>query len=176
MKRLSLIRVLLSAALLSACMGGTGTDTDNGMKENTVTLGDYNGTAARVVDSDGRPIAGVAIILHTPGYRPDSGAPEPLVLEPSRPLVTDSQGYSRFDLMSPGKFVVEGRLGAATLFFDTLAVADARSLAVYTFRARPTTSAKGRVRLASGLKVVSGAVFLRGTARWSPLDSAGVYE
>jgi hypothetical protein len=165
------------AALLLACIGGTGTDTDNGI--NSVKDGPlhgFSGTAVRVADPAGNGIPGVDLFLHTPGYRGDSGAPEDLLLDSVKVPRSDSLGYARFNLARPGRYVVEARLAGAALFFDTLAVADVKSLAVYTFLRRPSVPAKGAVRLESGLRVVSGTVFVRGTGRFARLDSAGGYD
>lgn len=167
---------MLGAALLAGCIGGTGTDTENGVVVDKGPLEGHKGTAIRVVDGDGKPLVGIAIALHTPGYRADSGAAENRLLDSIKTLVTDTLGYSKFHLASPGKYVAEGRRGDTTLFFDTLAVSDVKSLAAYTFRAHPSASLRGRVRLASGLQVVSGKVFLRGTGRLAVLAADGTYD
>lgn len=168
---------LLAACLLASCIGGTGTDTENGVRDHENGLFEgFSGTAARVVDADGRPLAGVDMVLHTPGFRGDSGAPETLVLDTGRSLRSDSLGYARFQLLRPGKYVVEGRRDGAALFFDTLAVPDVGSLSIYTFRARPSLAVKGAVRLESGFRVESGTVFVRGTERFARLDSAGGFD
>jgi hypothetical protein len=164
------------AVPLASCIGGTGTDTENGVVRNKGPLAGHDGTALRVTDGEGRPLAGVSLTLNTPGFRPDSGAPENLLLDSAKALVTDSLGYSKFHLAAPGKFVVEGRLGDTTLFFDTVAVSDVKALAAYTFRRHPAAGLKGRIRLASGLKVVAGKVILRGTARQAALAADGTYD
>ena len=165
------------AALLLACIGGTGTDTDNGI--NSVKggpLDGFSGTVVRVADPAGNGIPGVDLFLHTPGYRGDSSAPEDLLLDTVKVPRSDSLGYARFNLLRPGRYVVEARLAGAALFFDTIAVADVKSLSAYTFLRRPSVPAKGAVRLESGLRVASGTVFVRGTGRFARLDSAGGYD
>lgn len=166
------------AALLLACIGGTGTDTDNGVNPNLTDgpLHGFSGTAVRVADPEGNPLTGVDLYIHTPGYRGDTGAPEDLLLDSVKVPRSDSLGYARFNLARPGRYVVEARLAGAALFFDTIAVADVKSLSVYTFLRRPSVPAKGAVRLESGLRVVSGTVFVRGTGRFARLDSAGGYD
>lgn len=175
---------LLAAALMSvswcvSCIGGTGTDTENGFTDNKAErspLAGHSGTAARVVDGDGKPRQGVELILHSPGFRGDSSAAEDRILASAQSMVSDSDGYVRFHLAAPGKYVAEGRQDGASLFFDTLAVADVKVLAAYTFRIRPATAARGRVRLASGLRIDSGTVFVRGTARFARLAADGAYD
>lgn len=168
----------IAGLLLAACIGGTGTDTDNGVELVDKGRGHLtgDGTVARVVDAGGNPLAGVALALHRPDFHPDSGVAADLVLDSVKTPVTDSSGYARFHLIQPGRYVVEGSRGGAVLFFDTLAVGDVKTLAAYTFIARPGGLVQGRVRLASGLKVVSGSIFVRGTSRRSALDSTGGYD
>jgi hypothetical protein len=164
---------LLACSLLASCIGGTGTDTENGIAG---LEGFKSGTAARVVDADGRPLAGVEIRLHEPGFRPDSGAPRVLVVDPGKPMVSDSSGYVTFHLLAPGKYVVEGRRDGASLLFDTLAISDAHAPSIFTCRARATSPVRGMVRLVSGLKVDSGTVFVRGTSRSASLGADGAYD
>ena len=139
-------------------------------------LDGFSGTAARVVDADGRPLAGVELTLHTPGFRGDSGAAQELLLDSDKVLRSDSLGYALFNLARPGRYVVEGSRDGTVLFFDTLAVSDVKALSIYTFRTRPAMPVKGGVRLESGLRLVSGTVFVRGTARFARLDSAGSFD
>jgi hypothetical protein len=167
-------RVLPAAALLIAsCIGGTGTDTENGV---TGLEGFKTGTATRVVDAGGRPLAGVEIVLREPGFRPDSGAPGDLVVDPGKPMVSNDSGYVTFHLLAPGKYVVEARRDGASLLFDTLAVSDVHAPTLVTYRARATSPLQGRVRLGSGLKVDSGTVFIRGTSRRASLGADGGYD
>jgi hypothetical protein len=175
----------LAAALslcLSACIiGGTGTDTEKGVgpdSQNTNT--DPNaltGISARVTDSAGRPLSGVTLGLFDPAYRPDLGPfPEAVVANKPESLVSDTGGYVRLSLKAAGKFVVEGVSQGKTLFFDTLAVADLQRSAIFTFRARAPRAFRGKVKLASGLRIDSGRVFIRGTGRMAKVDSAGGYD
>lgn len=167
---------LLAACLLGACIGGTGTDTDNGFDPDDKGPLTGTGTAARVVDADGNPLAGVTLALHRPDFHPDSSVAMDLVLDSVKHPVTDASGYVRFNLIHPGRYVVEGLRGGDVILFDTLSVADVKALTAYTFIARPGGDVAGRVRLASGLKVVSGSIFIRGTSRRSDIDSAGGYD
>lgn len=169
---------ILAASLMAGCIGGTGTDTPNGIVTDIENKGPLTGTgtAARVVDADGKPLAGVTLSLHEPDFHPDSGVATDLVLDSVKTPITDSSGYVRFNLIHPGRYVVEGSRGGAVVLFDTLTVADVKTLSAFTFIARPGGAVKGRVRLASGLKVVSGSIFIRGTSRRSDIDAAGGYD
>jgi hypothetical protein len=170
---------LAFAVCLSSCLlGGTGTDTENGATPQEIK--DPNALsviAARVTDSLGRPIRGVGLRLFDPAYRPDLGAaPAAVASTPPESLVTDTGGYARIALKAPGKFVVEGTQPGKTLFFDTLAVASLKQSAIYTFRARSSSAFKGKVKLASGMRIDSGRVFISGTGRVCAVDSAGAYD
>jgi hypothetical protein len=176
----SLVSALAFAGCLSSCiLGGTGTDTENGVAKNQ-EVKDPNaltGIAARVTDSLGRPLQGVALKLFDPAYRPDLGAaPAAVATNPPESLVTDTGGYARIALKAPGKFVVEGNQLGKTLFFDTLAVADLKQSAIYTFRARSAQAFKGKVNLVSGMRIDTGRVFIRGTGRMCVVDSTGAYD
>jgi hypothetical protein len=130
-----------------------------------------------VTDSSGVPLAGVSLRVFDPLYRPDSGtAPLAIVRNAVDSLVSDTGGYVRLHLNGPGKFVVEGMSAGGTLFFDTLAVADTQSASVYTFRTRTAKACKGKIRLASGMRIDSGRVFIRGTRHTVKLDTAGNYD
>ncbi len=179
-KASGILAALALAGCLSSCIiGGTGTDTENGVNENK-SNSDPNaltGIAARVTDSLGRPLRGVALRLFDPAYRPDLGAaPGAVSVTPAESLVTDTGGYARIALKAPGKFVVEGIRNDQTLFFDTLAVADLKHSAIFTFRARAPLAFKGKVKLVSGMRVDTGRVFIRGTGRMCQVDSAGGYD
>lgn len=165
----------LAALALTACIiGGTGTDTENGAKPADSTA---NGITARVTDGQGAALAGVALRLFDPGYRPDLGLePADLVNNAPGTLVSDAQGKVRLSLKAAGKFVVEGSAGGKILFFDTLAVADPAQEASFTFRARATSAFQGKVRLASGMRIDSGWVFIQGTGRVSKVDPQGAYD
>jgi hypothetical protein len=172
----------LAAAALATCftaclLGGTGTDTENGIATDKTDPNALKGIAARVTDSLGKPLAGVALNLFDPAYRPDLGAvPEAMTTNQPGSLVSDTGGYVRLSLKAAGKFVVEGTWQGKTLFFDTLAVADLKQSAIYTFRARAASAFKGKVTLASGMRIDSGRVFIRGTGRTCPVDAAGGYD
>jgi hypothetical protein len=169
-----------AALCLSACiLGGTGTDTENGVKAqgNVTDPNALQGISARVLDSAGRPLRGVALAFFDPAYRPDLGQPPAAVVaNPPESLVSDTGGYVRLRLKAAGKFVVEGISGGKTLFFDTLVVDDPRRAGIYPFRARPSRAFQGRVKLASGLRIDSGRVFLRGTGRAAKVDAGGAYD
>lgn len=170
------------AALLGACVfGGTGTDTENGVAENGVSVSidkqsvSIRGISARVIDGEGRPVRDVRLSLYPPGYRPDTGA-APSTVSGNKTPITDANGYALIDLAAAGKFVVEGVSAGQTLFYDTLAVPDTMSAALFTFFAGTPKAFQGRVNLASGLRLDSGFVFIRGTGRWDKVDAAGNYD
>jgi hypothetical protein len=166
-----------AALLLAGCItGGTGTDTENGFtgKNEPVSV---TGINARVVDGAGSPIRGVSLSLYPPAYRPDSGAALPnLFVDSARVAASDSSGYVALPLRAAGKFVVEGRLHGETVFYDTLAVPDIKQPSLFTFRTRAGKVYKGKVKLASGMRIDSGWVFIRGTARAVKVDAAGAYD
>jgi hypothetical protein len=91
-------------------------------------------------------------------------------------LISDSSGYVSIDLKAPGKYVIEGRSAGQTLFYDTLAVTDLKTAAPFTYRARALSAFKGKLRLASGMRVDSGSVFIRGTRCVAKLDDSGGYD
>ncbi len=174
----------LAAALASLCLGacifgGTGTDTENGVgeaKKDNLTIS-IKGVSARVVDGEGRPLKGVNLFLFDTDYRPDSGrAPEPLLSDPVKPLVTDTMGYVTLNLRGPGKYVVEGVSAGQTVFFDTLAAPDILVATPFTFRARAVSAFQGQVKLVSGMRIDSGLVFIRGTSRSVKVDATGHYN
>jgi hypothetical protein len=160
-----------AALLLWACFGGTGTDTENGIVE---TKAPNLSMAAHVTDGDGHPLKDVILVLRYPGFRPDSGGPAGP--DSLGELKTDAAGDVKFQLRASGKFVVEGGLGGAVLFYDTVAVADSTGRTTYTFRSRPGRNFKGTVRLASGLRIDSGVIFVRGTGKAARLAADGTYD
>lgn len=173
----SVLAGLAAAMCLGACVfGGTGTDTENNVAEtnHTVTL---TGVSARVTDSTGAPMAGISLRIFDPLYRPDSArSPDAWVRNTAESLVSDTGGYVRLYLKAKGKYVVEGLAAGTTVFFDTLAVADTQSASVYTFRARTVKAYSGKIKLASGMRIDSGRVFVRGTGHSAQVDTAGNYD
>jgi hypothetical protein len=161
---------------MSGCVfGGTGTDTENGVTgEGNVKI---SGVSARVVDGNGFPLKEVSLRLYLPGYRPDSGAAAPsLLASGAKAMTSDDSGYVTVQLAAAGKFVVEGVSAGQTVFFDTLAVPQTTSASLFTFRTRSVRAFKGKVKLASGMRVDSGVVFIRGTGRSAKVDAAGGYD
>ncbi|HKP96478.1 MAG TPA: hypothetical protein VJ385_12040 [Fibrobacteria bacterium] len=169
---------LWSALQWGCVLGGTGTDTENGIKDaENPDVVSITGVSARVVDGNGAPLKGVALHLYLPGFRPDSGlAPASLLADTAKALVSDSAGYVTIRLSAAGKFVVEGVSAGQTVFFDTLAVPSVTSSTLFTFRTRSVRGFKGKVKLASGMRIDSGSVFIRGTARHAKVDPAGGYD
>lgn len=178
--RFRFLALAAASVLLWGCiMGGTGSDTENGVTgENphpdVVSL---QGISARVVDGSGMPLQGIFLNLYPPSYRPDSAqAPVSPLADPAAALVTDSDGYAGIALKSAGTFVIEGRSAGQIVFFDTLPVPDLKATASFTFRTRQVRSFRGKVRLASGMRIDSGTVFIRGTARSVKVDAEGGYD
>jgi hypothetical protein len=180
MRRIGLAGVVavLACLCLGGCnIGGTGSDTENGVQPLTGERIEIKGVSARVVDAEGKPLANVNLFLFAPEFRPDTGkAPASVMADTAKPPVTDSLGYVSLSLKAPGKFVVEGVLAGLTLFFDTLAVPDIKVATPFTFRVRATAAFAGKVKLVSGMRIDSGTVFIRGTSRKAGIDAAGNYN
>jgi hypothetical protein len=177
LKRLSAAAALsLASALMWGCLGGTGTDTENGVIGNSNKV-DITGISARVVDGGGTPLGGISLKLYLPGFRPDSGsAPPSLLIDSAKPMVSDTAGFVTIQLKAAGKFVVEGVSSGQTVFYDTLAVPDVKHSTLFTFRTRAVKGFLGKVKLASGMRIDSGTVFIRGTGRFAKVDPAGNYD
>jgi hypothetical protein len=159
----------LLACALSGCMGGTGTDTENGI---VVT--------ARVVNASGTPAQGVEVTVLPANARGDSLGENPLV-NPNTPLVTDSNGYIYVILKSPGVYVAEGRRADTALFIDSLRTQQGTASTVgfsngQVFVVEPSLRAIGKIRMLSGFRADSGRVFLRGTKLQSPVGMDGSYD
>jgi hypothetical protein len=173
--------------LLAGCIiGGTGTDTENGVKDKNVNSMNEApaGTTviqAHVVDTTGKPIPGVLLTAIGIYYRPDSMnsiASEILRSTDTKQkeVVSDSKGAAAFLAAGPGTFVVEGSKEGRSLFFDTLKIGDAKALVNITYTASRLRAFQGRVNLASGMHIDSGKVFIRGTRRSVKIDSQGNYN
>jgi hypothetical protein len=179
MRRIGLagVAAVLASLCLGGCIiGGTGSDTENGVVPTSDKI-EIKGVSARVVDAEGKPLANVNLFLFSPEFRPDTGnAPASVMADTAKPPVTDSLGYVSLSLKGPGKFVVEGVLAGQTLFFDTLAVPDIKVATPFTFRARATAVFAGKVKLVSGMRIDAGTVFIRGTSRKAGIDAAGNYN
>jgi len=157
---------LLGVAVVLGCMGGTGTDTENGLGINV---------NARVMDSEGRPLSGVEIIVHSADFRPDADPRENLFVDTGA-LRTNFLGVSNLAFLDTGHYVVEGRWVGMSVFFDTISVklTDNKSLRVFTPHAPSPVS--GKVQLLSGFRIDTGLVFLRGTGRLSTIHKDGSYD
>jgi len=163
--------------LLAGCiLGGTGTDTPNGITTND-SAGGFSGFTARVVDSSGLPVPGVTLAVFDTGFRPDAGKAQiPLTYNADKALVTDAKGQADIALRAGGVYVLEGSRGDETVLFDTLRIGNPQAAATISFAVRRVKAYKGRVKLASGMHVDSGAVFIRGTRRWARVDADGGYD
>jgi hypothetical protein len=145
------------SATLGACLGGTGTDTENGIS---------------VVDGSSRPMANVRIYVRPATATPDSAGADPVVNGSGTP-VTDEKGFVRFHMDREGSYLVEGRRGDTVLFVDTLRASHDKPQVIV---ARTPVRLSGRIRLLSGLKTDTGLVFVRGTGLSATVRSDGTYD
>jgi hypothetical protein len=161
----------LAAFSLSACLGGTGTDTENGLE---ISI------SARVVDSSGTPVSGVTLAVHDATARVDSGIQNPL-LDSTVEIVSDSNGKVHFSLQKAGLYTVAGKVGDSVVFVDTVRALGKPSgvslpgVGGPQFKVERPIRAAGKVRLLSGYSPDSGMAMVRGTKIQSALDTGGSY-
>lgn len=163
----------LAAFSLSACLGGTGTDTENGIEISV---------SARVVDSSGNAVPGVTIAVHDATARVDSGIDNPLK-DSTVTVVSDSNGRVHFELQKAGLYTVAGSLGDSVVFVDTVR-AVGKPTGVGTpvfgdpqFKVERPVRADGTVRLLSGFSPDSGGqAMVRGTKIQSRLGTNADYR
>ncbi len=178
---LPILSLAALATLLVGCIiGGTGTDTENGITDNKINQSAL-GITARIVDTSGNPVPGVLLTAVQPSFRPDSVNPTVLNYAVSndvsqKEVVSNAQGQVGFSLSTSGTYIVEGSKAGQKLFFDTLKIADVKIGQPLTFHARPLHKFQGRVKLASGMRIDSGKVFVRGTSVVVQVDAAGAYN
>src|SRR5690606_14623154 len=98
--------------LFAGCLGGTGTDTENGLEPFTVTI----------VDPMNRPVSGLEVSVQDASVHGDS-IMEDVILNDAGTLTTDSAGSVRLRLARAGLFVVEGRRDDTLFLLDTLRIA-----------------------------------------------------
>jgi hypothetical protein len=165
------LAVLLALIALPGCLGGTGTDTENGIVITT-----------RVVDGSGDPVAGLEMQVSHTRTSSDSLVESPLV-NPGLLLVTDNAGIVIIQLKRPGIYIAQGRRGDTIMLLDTLrALVDPvtgvllSGLGNPVYTAGTPVRASGRLRLLSGFKADSGRVYLRGTSQFSNLGADGSYD
>lgn len=176
-----LVPALAAAALavvLGGCIfGGTGTDTPDSVTSGVLDSANSLGLTARVVDSSGHPVAGVTLAVYDTGFRPDAGKAQiGLLPDAAKALVTDLAGRVDIPLIKSGVFILEGSRGGETLLFDTLRIGNPKAAIRIDFAVRKVKAYKGKVKLASGMHVDSGAVFIRGTGRWAKVGADGSYD
>jgi hypothetical protein len=153
------------------CMGGTGTDTENGVY-----------VSAQVIDSSGDPVANIELNVLDLTARADSNASTPLY-DQNVFLSTDDSGRVSFFLKKNGTFMASGKRGDSVLFIDTLRTKAPVSvpgspggLGNPTFLVETPVQATGKLRLTSGLMVDTGRVMLRGTKLASSINDSGDYN
>ncbi len=161
-------RLLLTAFLFAACIGGTGTDTENGLTE------------TRNSDLNGAPLVGISLRVLPADFRPDKDSPAGNLRSPEgipvETVTADSRGEARFKLADTGTYVVEGFNASGTLYFDTLRVKDISATLKLEFKAQAAQLFAGKIRLQSGYVLDSAVLFIRGTGYWQRLDSSGNYD
>lgn len=170
---------LMVLITLNACIiGGTGTDTPNGLNDPKNELPSaLRALSIQLVDSAGHGVQGITVNLIDTGYRPElKKKPISLVVDSSQVLVSDSTGTVSCDLVKGGIFVLTGSINNAVVIFDTVKIANPKGAALLRFALRKTHLYQGKVKLTSGLKVDSGMVFIQGTERFAKVDSLGNYN
>jgi len=165
-----LLGAAAAACALYGCMGGTGTDTENGVY-----------VSAQVVDSSGEPVANVDVSILDLSARIDSTQSSPLYQDAM--LTTDDSGRVNFFLKKNGAYMAAGKRGDSVLFIDTLKTKvptgtpqNPGGLGNPTFLVETPIAAKGKVRMNSGLQIDTGRVMLRGTKLISGLKDSGSYD
>jgi hypothetical protein len=165
--------LLTALFLLAGCLGGSGTDTENGVQPVFVT--------ARVVTQDGEPASGVRFTVSESHTRADSMLASPVVGGDTA-LVTDVAGYVTFKLKQEGAYVAQGGSGDTVLFLDTLRAKIKRSGVLSggagspLFRVEEPIRAVGRLHLSSGGAPDSGHIYLQGTKLSWDLKKDGTYD
>lgn len=160
-----------AAFILAACMGGTGTDTDNGLAE--------SGWHLRFEDGDGVPQAGVTVLALPADWIPTgpAAAAESSWPTASVTATTSEEGWARLPFAEAGDYRVEV-LGpdGASLGFAGLSVTDTGRSDTLRLSRQPSRNLQGTLVLASGLTIDSGKVFLRGTRHAARVDAFGFYD
>lgn len=163
--------VAMMTCALWGCMGGTGTDTENGVY-----------VSAQVVDSSGDPVRNVELSVLELGARADSVVNDPVWQDETTRLTTDNTGTAFFTLKKGGTYMTSGKRGDSVVFIDTLRVrtpddgTTGGGLGSPQFLVESPVRATGRIRMLSGLEVDSGQVMLRGTRITSNVGDSGAYN
>lgn len=168
----SVALAFLLSAMLAGCMGGTGTDTENGLEPFQLQ--------AFVVEPNGSPAPGVLLSVHRPSDRPDSAATSPL-LSPEDSILSDDNGAFLLTLRERGVYILQGRRDDTTVLLDTLKAlprdpSGPGPLFPMTFRIQGARQARGSIMLLSGYRAESGKVFIRGTSHLSAIGTDASYD
>lgn len=163
----------VAACVLWGCMGGTATDTENGVY-----------VSAQVINASGTPVRNVELNVLELAARVDSAVNDPVGYEKTVNLTTDSTGIAHFYLKKGGTYMTSGKKGDSVVFIDTLRVKVPSAPSVNIdgglgnpqFLVESPVPATGRVRMYSGLVVDSGQVLLRGTKITATLGDSGTYN
>ncbi len=162
------------AAALAACLGGTGTDTENGAAPVHVSV--------QVVWTDSSPVAGARLAVYEAYSRADSVLENPVLEEDSADLLTDMGGFLTFRLKKNGTYVVQGNREDTIIFIDTLQAKISRQGALpggvgnTRFHATAPVRVMGRMRLLSAQRPDSGRIVLQGTNLLWKLKADGDYD
>jgi hypothetical protein len=163
------------------CMGGTGTDTDNGVAE--------SGWHIRMEDGEGAPMPGVLLAAFSTSYLAEPG-PGQGVVETGQTWdstssvwdaaivgATSEVGWARLRFLSPGTYRVEamGQDGSS-LGFTTLAVEDTGRSDTLQFSRQGLRTIRGKIDLASGLILDSGRVYFSGTRHAAKVNGQGLFD
>jgi hypothetical protein len=166
------IAATASALVLAGCLGGTGTDTENGIL-----------VSARVVTADGTPAANVSLTVFEAHTWADSPLTSPVVgPDSSDAFLTNSEGYVTFLLKQSGTYVAKGSVKDTVLFLDTLRAKIDRNGVIGggvgspLFHTEEPKRAKGKMRLLSGYSPDSGRVALQGTNLQWTLGADGEFD
>ncbi len=163
MDRRSFLLPVALAILVSGCLGLTGEGGSAG-KPGKGTI------AGRVVDSEGKSVAGARIMVvgseHNPGLE---GAGDPADV-----AVTESDGSFRTDSLADGYYNLFDSKGQQVAFLDSIGVSADSGAQAPEAVLDASGSVSGVVRLRPGHGVSTVFLVLIGTTTWSvPEDSAG---
>jgi|GEM_PF-5983307 len=178
-KRPGLFAGYASLFLLSGCLGGTGTSTDNGIDSNFAE----SGTAIDFRDPDGKAVPGLRVQIFGADFNPArEPAPSPGEIfsragDRVSPLVTDSLGaLPSLVFHQPGTYVVTAENGNGVVAMDTLRIRNISDRAVLHLAIETPAPTAGKIRLESDLILDSGWLVVLGTRYSSRVDSGGRYD
>lgn len=151
----------------------------------TITLDASSKVSGRVVDLDGKPIAGASISLQR--SRSEGFGGRGMQFQMSTDETTDGDGKFLFDAVDPGTIALEARaLGMQKKSMPSVEVPSGKDLSDLSFVLEPGATLEGRVLSADGQPVAGAEVgsveeggergMGRGFAERSPTDGDGRYR